>query len=77
MSIDQSSPYWAVLSEQVKLLFTLPDPPPSELRPLYEVAALTAISALSRHISQETGNQVRAAVNTAIEKAARSAQPGR
>jgi hypothetical protein len=76
MPINETSPYWSLLSEQIKVLLTLPDPPPDELRQVYEVAALTAISALSQHISQESGNQVRAAVNTALQKA-RGAQAGR
>jgi hypothetical protein len=76
MPIDETSPYWSLLSEQIRVLLTLPDPPPDELRQVYEVAALTAISALSQHISQDAGNQVRSAVNTALQKA-RGAQAGK
>jgi len=76
MPIDQSSPYWNVLSEHIRLLLTLPDPPPPDLRAVTEVVALTAISALSQRLSPEIGNQVRSAANAAIAKTT-AAQAGR
>ena len=62
MPIDQHSPLWAVLAEWVKVLLTLPDPPPEALRQANEVVVLTAISALSQRLSPELGTELRQAV---------------
>ena len=62
MPIDQHSPLWAVLAEWVKVLLTLPDPPPEALRQANEVIVLTAISALSHRLSPELGTELRQAV---------------
>ena len=59
MSIDQSSPLWAVLADWVKILLTLPDPPPEQLVQLSDVAVLTAISALTERLSPEVGTELR------------------
>ncbi|WP_158245491.1 hypothetical protein, partial [Pseudomonas sp. MPR-AND1A] len=72
------SPYWALLADWVKIRLTLPDPPPDPLRFASEVVTLTAISSLAQHLPQETGQQLRTALNAALEKAnARAAQAGR
>jgi len=62
MPIDQHSPLWAVLADWVKILLTLPDPPPDALRQANEVVVLTAISALSQRLSPELGSELRKAV---------------
>jgi len=62
MPIDQHSPLWAVLADWVKILLTLPDPPPNALRQANEVVVLTAISALSQRLSPELGSELRKAV---------------
>lgn len=62
MPIDEHSPLWAVLAEWVKVLLTLPDPPPDALRQANEVVILTAISALSQRLSPELRNEFGRAV---------------
>jgi hypothetical protein len=62
MPIDQHSPLWAVLADWVKILLTLPDPPPDALRQANEVVVLTAISALSQRLSPELGSELRKVV---------------
>ena len=46
MPIEVGSPLWAVLADWVKIILTLPDPPPEQLAGLNDVAILTAISVL-------------------------------
>ena len=60
MPIDQTSPLWAVLADWVKIILTLPDPPPDPLVPLNDVAILTAISVLTGQLSQAAGTELRA-----------------
>ncbi len=62
MSIDQSSPLWAVLADWVKILLTLPDPPPEQLVQLTDVAILTAVSVLTQRLSAEAGTELRKAL---------------
>ena len=62
MPIDQSSPLWAVLADWVKILLTLPDPPPEPLARLSDVAVLTTISALTQRLSAEAGAELRNAL---------------
>jgi hypothetical protein len=57
MPIDQHSPLWSVLADWVKILLTLPDPPPDALRQVNEAVILTAISALSHRLSPELSNE--------------------
>jgi hypothetical protein len=73
MPIDTTSPLWAVLADHVKILLTLPDPPPEQLVAFSEVAILTTISVLSQRLSEEVGSQIRSAVAPAMQQAARSA----
>ena len=61
MPIDQNSPLWAVLADWVKVILTLPDPPPEQLAQLNDVAILTALSALSARLSPEAGAELRKA----------------
>jgi len=61
MSIDQNSPLWAVLADWVKILLTLPDPPPEILRPVNDAVIVTTISALSHQLSPELGSELRKA----------------
>lgn len=62
MAIDQHSPLWAVLADWVKILLTLPDPPPDELARLTDVAILTAVSVLTERLSAEAGTELRKAL---------------
>jgi hypothetical protein len=62
MPIDQSSPLWAVLAEWIRILLTLPDPPPQELARLTDVAILTAVSILTERLSSEAGTELRQAL---------------
>lgn len=59
MPIDQSSPLWAVLADWVKIILTLPDPPPDPLVPLNDVAILTVISVLAGQLSAAAGTELR------------------
>jgi hypothetical protein len=62
MPIDINSPLWAVLADWVKVILTLPDPPPEQLAQLNDVAILTAISALTERLSPEVGTELRKAL---------------
>ena len=59
MPIDQSSPLWAVLADWVKIILTLPDPPPEQLSQLNDVAILSAITALTSRLSANAGTELR------------------
>ena len=59
MAIEVGSPLWAVLADWIKIILTLPDPPPEALAQLNDVAILTAISALSERLSPEVGTELR------------------
>jgi hypothetical protein len=62
MPIDTSSPLWAVLADWVRILLTLPDPPPDQLAQLNDAAILTAVSVLTERLSSEIGNELRKAL---------------
>lgn len=62
MPIELNSPLWAILADWVKILLTLPDPPPEALRQVNDLVIVTAISALSQRLSPELGNELRKAV---------------
>lgn len=62
MPIDQHSPLWAVLADWLKIILTLPDPPPDSLVRLTDVAILTAVSALTERLSAEAGTELRKAL---------------
>jgi hypothetical protein len=62
MPIDQHSPLWAVLADWVRIILTLPDPPPEQLTQLNDVAIVTAITALTERLSGEAGAELRAAL---------------
>lgn len=70
MAIDVGSPLFAVLADWVKILLTLPDPPPEQLRQLNEVAVLTAISTLSERLSGEAGSEIRNVLQPLLRKVA-------
>jgi hypothetical protein len=73
MPIDQNSPLWAVLADWVKIILTLPDPPPEQLAGLNDVAILTAISALTARLSADAGSELRKVlpqVNARVKAAA-------
>lgn len=59
MPIDTTSPLWAVLADWVKIILTLPDPPPDPLAQLNDVAILTAISVLTARLSSTAGTELR------------------
>jgi hypothetical protein len=67
MPIDVSSPLWAILADWIKIILTLPDPPPDQLIQLNDVAILTAISALTTRLSPEVGSELRKALPAVIE----------
>jgi len=69
MAIDVNSPLWAVLADWVKILLTLPDPPPEQLVGVSEVVILTTISVLSQRLSEEAGSELRGAVTAALQRA--------
>ena len=69
MAIDQHSPLWAVLADWVKILLTLPDPPPDALRQVNDAVIVAAISGLSHRLSPELGNELRKAVPALAAKA--------
>ncbi|MGH9450859.1 MAG: hypothetical protein ACRD11_09975 [Terriglobia bacterium] len=62
MAIDQNSPLWAVLADWIKILLTLPDPPPDSLVRLTDVAILTAVSVLTERLSNDAGTELRKAL---------------
>lgn len=62
MAIDQSSPLWSVLADWIRIILTLPDPPPESLAQLNDVAILSAISALAGRLSPEVGTDLRKAL---------------
>jgi hypothetical protein len=62
MPIEVGSPLWAVLADWIKIILTLPDPPPEGLAQLNDVAILTAISALSERLSPSVGTDLRKAL---------------
>jgi len=59
MAIELNSPLYAVLADWIKIILTLPDPPPEQLVGLNDVAILTAISALTARLSPEAGAELR------------------
>jgi hypothetical protein len=59
VSIEPDSPLWAVLADWIKIILTLPDPPPDPLVQLNDVAILTAISALTDRLSPAAGDELR------------------
>jgi len=59
MAIEPGSPLWNVLADWVKIILTLPDPPPESLAPLSDVAILTAVSALTARLSPTAGTELR------------------
>jgi hypothetical protein len=62
MPIDINSPLWALLADWIRIILTLPDPPPDALAQLNDVAILTAISALTERLSPEVGSDLRKAL---------------
>lgn len=62
MPISYDSPLWAVLADWVKVLLTLPDPPPDPLRQLNDVVIVTAISVLTERLSPEVASDLRKAL---------------
>ena len=62
MSNGIDSQLWAVLADWVKIILTLPDPPPEQLVQLNDVAILTAVSALTARLSPDVGNELRKAL---------------
>ena len=64
MSNGIDSQLWGVLADWVKIILTLPDPPPEPLAQLNDVAILTAVSALTERLSPEVGNELRKALPT-------------
>ncbi|MDR3678191.1 MAG: hypothetical protein P4N24_22110 [Acidobacteriota bacterium] len=59
MAIEVGSPLWAILADWIKIILTLPDPPPEGLAQLNDAAILTAISALTQRLSPAAGADLR------------------
>jgi len=70
MPIELNSPLWNVLADWIKIILTLPDPPPEGLAQLNDVAIITAISALTARLSPEIGNELRKALPAIRTRAA-------
>jgi len=68
MPIDVNSPLWAVLADWIKVILTLPDPPPEPLVQLNDVAILTAVSALTERLSPEVGTELRKVLPSATAR---------
>jgi len=64
MSSDTNSPLWSVLADWIRIILTLPDPPPEQLAQLNDAAILTAVTALAERLSPEVGNELRRALPT-------------
>ena len=62
MPIEPGSPLWAVLADWIRIILTLPDPPPDPLVQLNDVAILTAISVLTERLSPSVGTELRKAL---------------
>ena len=62
MPIELNSPLWAILADWVKILLTLPDPPPDALRQVNDAVIVTAISGLSQRLTPELGAELSKAV---------------
>jgi hypothetical protein len=65
MPIDINSPLWSVLADWIRILLTLPDPPPpvpDALAQLNDVAILTAISVLTEQLSPGVGSELQKAL---------------
>ena len=62
MAIDQTSPLWAELADWIKIILTLPDPPPEQLVAVTDTVILTAISALTARLSPGLGTELRQAL---------------
>jgi len=73
MPIDQNSPLWAVLADWIKILLTLPDPPPDQLAQLNDIAILTAVTALTERLSTEAGTELRELLPSVVARMKRAA----
>jgi hypothetical protein len=69
MAIEVGSPLWSVLADWIKILLTLPDPPPEQLGFVSDVIALTAINGLADHLSPQFRKEVREALLPVTRKA--------
>jgi hypothetical protein len=55
----ENSPYWAVVAEWVRIILTLPDPPPEQVGYANDVVITTAIAALTARLSPQVGSAMR------------------
>jgi hypothetical protein len=62
MSIDVNSPLWSILADWIKIILTLPDPPPEQFRQLNDLVILTAMAAMTERLSPEVGTELRKAL---------------
>ena len=62
MAIELNSPLYAVLADWIKILLTLPDPPPEQLARLNDLAIVTTISVLTERLSPQAGAELRRAL---------------
>jgi len=59
MAIEVNSPLWAILADWIKIILTLPDPPPEQFRQLNDLVILTTMAALTERLSPEVGTELR------------------
>jgi|HubBroStandDraft_5_1064220.scaffolds.fasta_scaffold1587617_1 hypothetical protein len=58
----------ALLSDTIRIIFTLPDPPPEPFKQLNDVAILTVITALTERLSPEIAADLRKTLPAAKER---------
>jgi hypothetical protein len=62
MPVESVSPLYSVLADWIRIVLTLPDPPPDQLVQLNDIAILTAVSVLTEQLSPEVGDDLRKAL---------------
>jgi hypothetical protein len=75
MPIDQTSPLWSVLADWLKVVLTLPDPPPDSLAQLNDVAIMTAISVLTERLSPNAAPGLQKVMPSIMEPFTRPKNP--
>jgi len=53
MNTPEISPYWTMLADWVRIILTLPDPPPEQLGIANDVVIMTTIAALTLRLSPQ------------------------
>ena len=68
---ENISQWWGALAEWVRVILTLPDPPPDSLSYANDAVIVTAISVLASRLSPEVSGQVREALAPVVSAASR------